>query len=685
MAGNALIRLLILGHVVATWAEVSEDLLRRALRSRQDELFTRSNFAALARGSNAFLNAMHQALHAHGLRSEWPEFQPYHKSVELLHRFESQGLEDVLSRRARVTSMLDTQRIPLSLSLWQLESLDANKKWRLYLDPSATKFETVRQWGVQLQEWLRLFPEDLVAQFWASRVALNIGDFTTANSTMASIYSLTEASAEKVCKHRPSSPEHLRKGFPHGNMTSPVETLDPACHEAGRALKTLAEEWSDLLLLIARDGSASSEDGAQLLSEAFAIRSMASLAKDALQDFWGPSAAFRHPAQITATGTKFMTLSGLRHHRDQLKHLAEILQQFCDNNRSSDADVATAASLLNKLGEPCKASVEILRGIVQRFHYASMRAIETNTVLVPESLDAILLPADAAEQVLPFLERHIHLDPAGEALPTALSAPPGSEKWREAEQGYKKGQVLVVDDVFSQEALENLRLFSERSTVFHTWQPSGYLCGFWSDGFAPPLFAQVFAELQKALPSVLCNHRLVNAWAYKYDDQPDVTHPSNGTGIHTDGAAVNVNCWIVPDSSLADNQYGGMKVWRTTGVDADGSNYNMPGTALFELADNGSFIVRYQEFEQMSSKIAQLEQDKPVVVPYKQNRCVIFDSSLWHATNKVRSKPGFTNRRINLTFLAGVIGDTCKAVKKRSKQGKLASQLIQRISSKPDL
>ncbi len=42
-----------------------------------------------------------------------------------------------------------------------------------------------------------------------------------------------------------------------------------------------------------------------------------------------------------------------------------------------------------------------------------------------------------------------------------------------------------------------------------------------------------------------------------------------------------------------------------------------------------------------------------VTVPYKGNRMVLFDSSLYHRTDKLRFKPGYANRRINLTFLFG--------------------------------
>jgi len=42
-----------------------------------------------------------------------------------------------------------------------------------------------------------------------------------------------------------------------------------------------------------------------------------------------------------------------------------------------------------------------------------------------------------------------------------------------------------------------------------------------------------------------------------------------------------------------------------------------------------------------------------VTIPHKQNRAVIFDSALFHHTDKYHFKPGFTNRRINLTLLYG--------------------------------
>lgn len=42
-----------------------------------------------------------------------------------------------------------------------------------------------------------------------------------------------------------------------------------------------------------------------------------------------------------------------------------------------------------------------------------------------------------------------------------------------------------------------------------------------------------------------------------------------------------------------------------------------------------------------------------ITVKHKTNRCVLFDSSLFHQTDKYRFKQGYENGRINLTLLFG--------------------------------
>jgi hypothetical protein len=48
-----------------------------------------------------------------------------------------------------------------------------------------------------------------------------------------------------------------------------------------------------------------------------------------------------------------------------------------------------------------------------------------------------------------------------------------------------------------------------------------------------------------------------------------------------------------------------------------------------------------------------LSDAEQVRVPYKQNRMVIFNSNLFHESQTPRFRPGYTNRRINLTLLFG--------------------------------
>jgi hypothetical protein len=56
----------------------------------------------------------------------------------------------------------------------------------------------------------------------------------------------------------------------------------------------------------------------------------------------------------------------------------------------------------------------------------------------------------------------------------------------------------------------------------------------------------------------------------------------------------------------------------------------------------------------MISAFLQTNGAKATRVPYRENRCVLFDSRLFHATDTCRFKPGYTNRRVNVTLLYGI-------------------------------
>ena len=63
-------------------------------------------------------------------------------------------------------------------------------------------------------------------------------------------------------------------------------------------------------------------------------------------------------------------------------------------------------------------------------------------------------------------------------------------------------------------------------------------------------------ELRAALPGIIGDLPLENAWAYKYEQG------LRGIGIHADQAVVNLNLWLTPDDAHAANSStGGMTVW----------------------------------------------------------------------------------------------------------------------------
>jgi tetratricopeptide (TPR) repeat protein len=188
--------------------------------------------------------------------------------------------------------------------------------------------------------------------------------------------------------------------------------------------------------------------------------------------------------------------------------------------------------------------------------------------------------------------------------------------------------IVVIDDLLTEEALEGLRRFCWGSTMWRKPYKNGYLGAMSESGFACPLLAQIADELREVFPTVIGDHGLRRTWGFKYDSS------LTGIPMHADQAAVNVNFWISPDEANRDPDSGGLVVWDTKApLDWDFARYNMDEAAIRAfLAEKGA---------------------KPIVVPHRANRAVIFDSDLFHETDKIVFKDGYENRRINVTMLYG--------------------------------
>ena len=189
--------------------------------------------------------------------------------------------------------------------------------------------------------------------------------------------------------------------------------------------------------------------------------------------------------------------------------------------------------------------------------------------------------------------------------------------------------MIYFDNFLKPEALESLRRFCLESTVwFDFLYGAGYVGCTCEDGFISPLIAQIAEETRLALARVIGNHRLNGLWGYKYDSE------QSGISAHADYAAVNVNFWLTPDEANLAPEGGGLVVWdKEAPLDWDFADYNSKPGLIAEFLENTGA--------------------KPYVVPHRQNRVVLFNSNLFHRTDDYRFKPGYENRRINVTMLYG--------------------------------
>lgn len=218
---------------------------------------------------------------------------------------------------------------------------------------------------------------------------------------------------------------------------------------------------------------------------------------------------------------------------------------------------------------------------------------------------------------------------AGERIPGGAVNPDKSSGEIAAQWRNSSPQVVVLDDLLTDAALSRLREFCWRSTIWNRVYENGYLGSMQDDGFACPLLVQIADELRAAYPAILGDHRLTRCWAFKYDSK------LKGINIHADFAAVNVNFWITPDEANLEPETGGLVVW----------DKPAPLDWSFDEYNNQDSMIR---------KFLEQSGAKSVTVPHRANRAVIFDSDLFHETDRISFKEGYLNRRINVTMLYGL-------------------------------
>lgn len=221
-----------------------------------------------------------------------------------------------------------------------------------------------------------------------------------------------------------------------------------------------------------------------------------------------------------------------------------------------------------------------------------------------------------------YLRRDAPISP-GRALHPALDL--GA-----AERRYLADQpeLVVVDDLLSGPTQAALQRFCMENSFWVRSYGGGYLGSFMEDGFVCPLLAQVADEIRAGMPAALGPHTLRKVWGFKYDSR------LSGINLHADFAAVNVNFWIMPDAANQDPASGGLIVW------------DKPAPLSWGFEE-------YNRSPEQARRFLDGEKAKAIVVPYRGNRAVIFNSNLFHETDRIAFRNGYENRRINITLLYG--------------------------------
>ncbi len=283
----------------------------------------------------------------------------------------------------------------------------------------------------------------------------------------------------------------------------------------------------------------------------------------------------------------------LRHDREQLNYLKRNRIVMAQRAAAGDARLARAMSALP----------------------AELRD-DSAVPLTPAQLTQLGL-----DNAMPY-----HL-PDCPALPGGALSPDLDPAAIEAAYFAARPQLTMIDGLLSAPALDALRRFCWSATIWHDIKP-GYLGAYLKEGFACDLMLQIAHELRAALPTVLGDHPLIEMWAYKYDQT------LGGIETHADCAAVNLNFWIAPDEANEDPDSGGLEVFtREAPLDWDFHRYNRDQAAIAAFLD--------------------AEGRDAVTVPHRANRALLFNSNLLHRTDRFQFRPGYENRRINITLLFG--------------------------------
>ena len=182
---------------------------------------------------------------------------------------------------------------------------------------------------------------------------------------------------------------------------------------------------------------------------------------------------------------------------------------------------------------------------------------------------------------------------------------------------------------------ESLREYLLGSTIWFDIKQGGYIGAYLKEGLANPIIFSIAKELKDKFPNIIKDHCIEQIWAYKYDSRSKNENSLvSGINIHADFAEITINFWISPDDANLNKDSGGIII------------HHVSVPKEWHFNSYNSNVIKMQE-ELTKAK------GKKTIIPYKENRAVLFKSSLLHETDNYEFKEGYENRRINVTILFG--------------------------------
>jgi tetratricopeptide (TPR) repeat protein len=196
-------------------------------------------------------------------------------------------------------------------------------------------------------------------------------------------------------------------------------------------------------------------------------------------------------------------------------------------------------------------------------------------------------------------------------------------------QRFQDTRAVWFDNLLTPPALTGLKRYLLESTIWHDFSHiGGFVASYLEDGLACPLLLQIADEIRGAFPELLAKHPLTQAWAFKGLQARAVI------GAHADDAAISINFWATADEANTNPDRGGLIVCRA------------PPPASWQVRG-------YDADRQAIAEFLERHASDNLIVPYRENRAVLFESRLFHRSDNPEFATGYENHRINLTLLFG--------------------------------